>query len=108
MQSTSAAKRRYAQQRERRTPPHVTLKTLRLVLKKFSDGQWDLDDICDSVESITGDRPARGTISAVENGNRGVSAELLSALEQAYGLEPGSITTEYQPRSTPAATEDVA
>jgi transcriptional regulator with XRE-family HTH domain len=84
------------------------LRTLRLALKKHTDGDWDLDDICDRVESITGDRPARGTISAVENGNRGVSAELLTALEQAYGLERGSITTEYQPRSTPAAAEDVA
>ncbi len=72
------------------------------------ENDWDLDDVCDRVEALTGDRPARGTMSAIESGARGVSAELLSALEQAYKLPAGSITTTYQPRNTPAVSEDVA
>lgn len=107
MGSKIAAKRRYAQQRERRTPPHVTLRILRLALKAHDPaGQWDLDDVCDRVEAITGDRPARGTMSAVETGVRGASTELLGALEQAYELPVGSITTAYTPRATPSVADD--
>ena len=80
-----------------------------MALKKHDpEGSWDLDDICDGVESVTGDRPARGTLSAVETGVRGVSAELLAALEQVYQLPSGAITTSYTPRSTPATSEAVA
>ena len=107
MGSNIAARRRYAQQRERRTPPHISLQTFRLALKRLNpDGRWDLDDVCDRIEAIHGDRPARGTLSAIENGARGVSAELLSALEAAYGLPAGAITTNYTPRATPAASDN--
>lgn len=109
MESNIAARRRYSDQRERRTPPHIALRTLRLALKHYDpDGQWDLDDVCERVEAVTGDRPARGTMSAIESGTRGVSVELLSALEQAYRLPAGSITTDYSPRNTPALSEQVA
>ncbi|MCT7373187.1 hypothetical protein A7R75_29785 [Mycolicibacterium llatzerense] len=75
-------------------------------MKKIDpEGRWDLDDICDRVEETNGDRPARGTLSAIENGVRGVSAELLAALEAAYKLPRGSITTDYTPRTTPAASD---
>ena len=88
------------------TPPHVSLQAYRLALKKIDpEGRWDLDDICDRVEETNGDRPARGTLSAIENGVRGVSAELLAALEAAYKLPRGSITTDYTPRTTPAASD---
>lgn len=107
MGSKIAAKRRYSQQRERRTPPHVSLRTLRLLLKELvPDGGWDLDDICDRVEEKTGDRPARGTVSAVETGTRGASAELLRALELAYQLPEGAISTTYTPRVTPSASDE--
>lgn len=66
---------------------------------------FDIDDICDEVEGITGDRPARGTLSGIETGGRGASAELLAALEKAYRLRPGSITTNYTPRATPVASQ---
>lgn len=66
---------------------------------------FDIDDICDEVEAITGDRPARGTVSAIENGVRGASAELLAALEKAYKLPAGAITTDYTPRATPVPSE---
>ena len=102
VQSNIAARRRYSQQREKKTPPHVTLKVLRIALGKT------LDEVSGRVFEITGDRPTKGALSAIENGHRGVSAELLSALEQAYGLEPGSITTTYRPRVTPHLAEEVS
>lgn len=106
MPSNIAARRRYSQQREQRTPPHLTLRALRLALRAHTGKPWDLDDVCDRVEAITGDRPARGTLSAIESGKRGVSAELLGALEQAYELPAGTITTTYKPRVTPQLVEE--
>lgn len=102
MESKVAARRRYAQQRKPKTPPHVSLRTLRLALK------LTLDDIADRIEENRGDRPTRGALSAVESGLRGASAELLGAMEEAYGIEPGTITTTYQPRSTPRTSDEVA
>lgn len=113
MGSKIAAKRRYSQQRERRIPPHMSLQDVRLLLKALANKYdlpigFDIDDICDRVEATVGDRPARGTISAIENGARGVSAELLTALEKAYGTRPGTITTAYEPRATPGLSDEVA
>ncbi len=75
----------------------MPLRVLRMAL------QLRLEDVANRVEEITGDRPTKGALSAIETGTRGVSAELLAALEQAYGLDPGSITTTYEPRTTPAS-----
>jgi transcriptional regulator with XRE-family HTH domain len=95
MESKVAARRRYAKQRLPKSPPHVSLRTLRLALK------LRIEDVAQLVEDVTGDRPTKGALSAIETGTRGVSAELLAGLEQAYNLEPGSITTTYIPRTTP-------
>lgn len=65
-----------------------------------------LDEVCDQIEEITGDRPTKGALSAIENGHRGASAELLRALELVYGLQPGDITTTYQPRATPGVADE--
>lgn len=100
MPSNIAAKRRYSQQRQKRVPPHVSLKILRTALGK------SLVDVAARVEEITGDKPTKGALSAIENGHRGVSAELLTALELAYGLNPGSITTTYIPRATPHLSDE--
>lgn len=97
MASKTEARRKYTEQREPRTPPHVSTKVLRIALKMRQR------DVCDRVEEISGDRLTEGALSAIENGLRGASAELLAVLEQVYGLEPGSITTTYVPRSTPAS-----
>lgn len=108
MTSKIAARRRYDHQRERRTPPHVSLQTFRLALKRLMpEGRWDLDDVCDRIEESCGDRPARGTLSAIENGARGASAQLIAALEVAYQIPTGSITTDYIPRSTTAVIEAI-
>ncbi|MCV7080000.1 transcriptional regulator [Mycolicibacterium insubricum] len=64
-----------------------------------------LDEVCDLVAEVTGDRPTRGALSAIENGHRGASAQLISGLEHAYNLDAGSISTVYRPRNTPAVSE---
>lgn len=102
MESNIAARRRYAKQRSPKAPPHVTLRTLRLALG------LRIEDVAKRVEEITGDKPTKGALSAIETGTRGVSAELLVALEQALKLDPGSITTTYEPRPTPPIRKVVA
>ena len=87
--------RRYPRKRNPKVPPHIAVGVLRRVCG------LKLDDVCDQVEEITGDRPTRGALSAIENGHRGASAELIAALEMVYGLNPGDITTNYVPRNTP-------
>ncbi|QDF16215.1 helix-turn-helix DNA binding domain protein [Gordonia phage Malachai] len=87
--------RRYTRQRNPKVPPHISLGVLRRV------SGLKLDDVCDQIEDITGDRPTKGALSAIENGHRGASLELIAALEMVYGLHPGDITTNYVPRNTP-------
>ena len=99
MRSQTDAKRRYERQRERKTPPHISLRTHRLAL----DPTPTLDDIADRVEALTGERPTKGALSAIESGIRGASIELLAALNEAYGFEPGAITTDYTPRASASA-----
>lgn len=67
-----------------------------------------LDEVCDLVAEATGDRPTKGALSAIENGHRGASAQLITGLEHAYKLPAGSISTSYIPRNTPAAADEVA
>ncbi|MGB3302651.1 MAG: helix-turn-helix transcriptional regulator [Gordonia sp. (in: high G+C Gram-positive bacteria)] len=100
MESKVAARRRYTNQRGRRTPPHVSIKVARQI------AGWSLDELADRIEEATGDRPTRGALSAIENGVRGASREMLSAFEAAYGVTSGSITTDYEPRATPALDSD--
>lgn len=84
-----------AQRRIKRTPPHVPLGALRHVAR------ITLDELGAAIGEITGERPTRGALSAIESGTRGASAETLRAIEQVYGLQPGSITTAYRPRLSP-------
>lgn len=57
-----------------------------------------IDDVIAAIESETGRRYTRGAISAIENGHRGASSEMLEAFEVAYKLPIGSISTDYVPR----------
>jgi len=82
----------YDQQRRKVTPPHVSLHDLRLATG------ITIDALCERIADVTGKKPTRGAISAIENGHRGASVELLTAIAGAYGLPAGAITTEYQPR----------
>lgn len=84
------------EKRDLRTPPHISLKALRSVSGKR------LDDICDLVNEALGfpNPPfTRGALSAIEGGHRGASKRILTALEVAYGLGPGDLTTDYEPRA---------
>lgn len=84
---------KYEKQRERKTPPHVSLAVLRTA------SHLTLDEVCGRVSEYLGDRKlTRGALSAIENGHRGASPDVLEALEVAYGLRNGDITVDYQPR----------
>lgn len=84
---------RYDRQRVRRTPPHVSLADLR------SASGLTIDQVCTRIrEEFPELAPTRGAISAIENGLRGASMQMLAALCAAYGLRDGAITTDYEPR----------
>lgn len=76
-----------------KTPPHAPLRAIRqaagLTLEQV--GQR----ITQEFPEITA---SRGTLSAIESGARGASDLMLRALERAYGIDEGSLTTDYIPR----------
>lgn len=77
-------------------PPHVPLRALRKV------ADLTVEEVAAKVAEVLGlDAPLnRGTISAIETGKRGASRQMLDAIAVAYGLEPGTITTDYGPRDS--------
>ncbi|MEV0367572.1 helix-turn-helix domain-containing protein [Nocardia fusca] len=77
--------------------PHISLHGARLI------AGLTIEQLIDRIEAETGRRYSRGSISAVENGHRGASIELLRALEIVYGLPSDSIDTAYQPRHRSAS-----
>lgn len=83
---------KYQTQRGRVTPPHVSLRTLRLACK------LTLDQVCALVEEETGRQLTRGALSAIENGVRGASQDVIRGLAHAYDIRPEDIDTQYQPR----------
>ena len=91
------AQSKYEAARKMRTPPHVSIRTLRMV------AGLTLDQLIARMEEATGRSYSRGAMSAVESGLRGASAELVEALELAYGLDAGSIDTNYERRGSTAA-----
>lgn len=88
---------RYAAQRPRVEPPAVRLGDLRAALG------LKLDTVLDRIEEELGTRPTRGALSAIENGHRGASDAMLRALEIAYGLRAGALSTAYEPRAARGA-----
>lgn len=93
---------KYAKQRNKVVTPHVPIKGLRIA------AGLTIDALAAKVAVFTEKTYSRGSISAVELGHRGASPELLAALERVYGLEPGFIVTEYQPRSRRTVAKDEA
>lgn len=93
---------KYEKQRDRRTPPHVSLRELRAVSGKT------LDVVCELASEELSRPLTRGALSAIENGIRGASAEVLNALEVAYGLRPGALVTDYQPRGRGSELQESA
>lgn len=85
---------RYDRQRQAKNPPHVSLKNLRRVAGLTQE------QVCASVTEILGLKTAmtRGALSAIESGLRGASREVLDALAVTYGLDPGDLVTDFEPR----------
>lgn len=84
---------KYENQRKPKVPPHVSIKYIRLA------AGLSIDAVIAKIRDETGRTYTRGAISAIENGHRGASSEILEALESAYGLPVGSISTSYVPRA---------
>jgi transcriptional regulator with XRE-family HTH domain len=74
-------------------PPHVPLGALRTV------AGLSLEGLAKQLAEKTHCAPGRGTLSAIESGQRGASLDLLHALETVYGLEHGTISTTWEPRA---------
>ena len=89
---------RYSHQRDKRTPPHVSLRSLRNAVG------WTADQL---IARMREEDPRlilnRGTISAIESGTRGASPHMLEVLCAAYGLPSGAIVTDYEPVTRRAA-----
>ena len=83
---------KYDQQRPPKTAPHVRLGDLRQASGKT------LEQVCAAASEVLPTPLTRGALSAIENGHRGASLQVLRALEVAYGLRSGAIVTDYQPR----------
>lgn len=96
--------REYHNQRQRRIPPHAPIRAIRLV------SGMTLADVASRATVYLKERAAsdpdrkrstslsEGALSAIELGIRGPSVETLEALEHAYGLPSGTLTTTYTPR----------
>lgn len=83
-----------SESRDERVPPHASLRTLRKV------SGLTLEQVSERITKLFPEIEAsRGTLSAIETGSRGVSDLMLRALEQAFGIDEGSLTTAYTPRS---------
>ncbi|MEH3135918.1 MAG: helix-turn-helix transcriptional regulator [Mycolicibacterium neoaurum] len=91
---TATNRQRYANQRTKVPAPMVPLAILRK-----SQG-ITLQAVCDHINAeFSFKRPVeRGTISAIENGHRGASAQMLAAIASALNIPNGSIDTQYEPR----------
>ena len=87
---------KYTNQRGRVTPPHVSLRTLRIACK------LTLDQVCERVSEHTGKPLTRGALSAIESGLRGASSEVLRGLAHAYDIDAEDIDTQYEPRTRAA------
>jgi hypothetical protein len=80
--------------RPRKLTPHVPIKALRIVRG------WTLEQLSDALKEQTGLSPGKGTLSAIESSQRGISVDLMEALEAVYKLEPGMISTTYDAQRT--------
>lgn len=65
--------------------------TLEEAVRELSELRRGLGD--PDVPAVT-----RGSLSSLESGRRGMSAQMKGLIEQAYGLEPDSLALEYRPR----------
>lgn len=61
-----------------------------------------LQDVCDYInrEYSFPKKVERGTISAIENGHRGASVQMLAAIADALSIRSEAIDTQYEPRNS--------
>lgn len=90
---------KYGQGRPKKVPPHISLADLRYVSGKT------LDAVCEGLGEQLGRPMTRSALCAIENGTRGASAAVLGALEVVYGLRPGALVTDYEPRERRSTLE---
>lgn len=75
--------------------PYIPLAVLRTKM------QLTLTAVAARIFEETGVHTDRGTLSAIENGHRGASQEMIAALAAVYGIDPTCIDTQYVPRRRP-------
>ncbi|AMS03359.1 helix-turn-helix DNA binding domain protein [Gordonia phage Kita] len=87
----------HSKYRNQRKPVAVPMVSL-AVARKLSGKT--LQDVCDHInrEFQFEKRVERGTISAIENGHRGASVEMLVAIASALRITADDIDTQYVPR----------
>lgn len=83
-------------ERPRVTPPHMALRDVRTAVGITLEG------LAQRIKEVSGMEVSRGTLSAIENGHRGASQELLAAIALAFGCGSGAVTTSYEPRTRAA------
>lgn len=85
------ANTKYDKQREKVTPPRIGIADLR------KSHRMTQAAVAEQVAAII-DKPFNsGSLSLVEGGHRGASADVLAALEQVFGLGPGALVVDYAP-----------
>lgn len=82
---------RYSKQRRKVTPPHFGLADMR------KSHRLTQEAVAEQIKVLTGEPFYSGSLSLIEKGHRGASEPVLRALEQIFGLAPGSATTDYEP-----------
>lgn len=92
--SRTQSRSKYRNQRKQVSVPVVPVSVARKLAGKT------LQDVCDHInaEFEFPKKVERGTISAIENGLRGASVEMLVAIASALGIPADEIDTEYEPR----------
>ncbi len=81
----------YDKQRPKVAPPQVGLADLRKS-HRLTQAQ-----VAEQVVAIIDNSFNAGSLSLIEGGHRGASAEVLAALEQVFGLANGSLAVDYTP-----------
>lgn len=81
----------YRNQRTKVSPPCIGLADLR------KSHRMTQAAVADQVAAIIDKDFYSGSLSLVEKGHRGASAEILRALEQVFGLADGALMVDYEP-----------
>lgn len=92
---------RYANQRPKTPPPVIPIAAVRKALG------LTLQNVCDHIREEHGLKVDRGTISAIELGHRGASAQMLTAIADALRVHATDIDTAYEPRQQRRERDEV-